>query len=73
LEEIKMMKILKIDGVSIIVTRINNNNNGNPVYEISLFDDNNYNVTSRLGKLTKKGIFKLVSYNVEEDLKRMLK
>jgi hypothetical protein len=64
------MKLITSGIYTVAVNRINNDLNGNPRYEISVFEDN-VNVTQRFIKGKAKKLI-IQSYNIESDLERIL-
>lgn len=57
----KYKEMLTIDNCIVVYERIKNTVNGNPRYEVSIFD-NGYH----------KGTYNITSYSVEEDIRNLL-
>ena len=57
----KIKEMLVIENYTIVYERIKNDVNGNPRYEVSIFDGGRH-----------KGTYNIVTYNVEEDIKNLL-
>lgn len=57
----KYKEILTIENYTVIYEKIKNNINGNPRYEVTIFD-NGYH----------RGTYNIVTYNVEESIKNLL-
>lgn len=58
----KIKEMLVIENYTIIYERIKNDVNGNPRYEVSIFDGGYH-----------KGTYNIVSYNIEEDISYLIK
>lgn len=58
----KYKEMLIIDNYTVIYERIKNDVNGNPRYEVSIFDNGYY-----------KGTYNIVTYNVEESINNLIK
>lgn len=57
----KYKEISTFDNYTIIYERIENTVNGNPRYEVSIFDSGHH-----------KGTYNIVSYNIEESIKNLI-
>ena len=57
----KFKEMLVIESYTIVYERVKNDVNGNPRYEVSIFD-NGYH----------KGTYNITSYSVEEDIRNLL-
>ena len=58
----KFKEMLTIDNCIVVYERIKNTVNGNPRYEVSIFD-NGYH----------KGTYNIVTYNVEKSIRNLIK